>query len=307
MTPEHMPTTVQGEHRFVGLLMADLRGFSVLCERLGTAEVVQVLHVWLGAMDAVVHRYGGQIYDLRGDAILAVFGAPCDSAAPVDRAVAAAIAMQNAILAVNEQNRRYGLPAVEMGVGVHAGEVVLVRIGSGSAARMAVVGQHANLTARVEGFSVGGQVLVSGAVAAILRERLQTRAQFTVTPKGFAEPVTLYDAVRLDGPAAVGLLAPEDLLLPMASPLPAMLQIVEGKLVLGHPLMGEVERVSPRRVAIRLPRLLRPFTDVRVRLTTTTSGETFYAKSLPGLVDGLVVFRFTALPPALAAVLGAQA
>ena len=54
-----------------------------------------------------------------------------------------------------------GWPEIEMGIGIHTGEVVVGNIGSTKRSKYGVVGRTVNLTARIESFTVGGQVLVS--------------------------------------------------------------------------------------------------------------------------------------------------
>src|SRR5919109_3072735 len=152
-----------GEKRQVTLLMSDLRGFTSLSGRLAPEQVVAILNRYLGTMVDVIMEYQGTIDEFIGDAIFVIFGAPqrMDDHAP--RAVACAVAMQLAMATVNAQNRAESLPEVEMGVGVNTGEVVVGNIGSHKRARYGLVGSHVNLTARIESYTVGGQILISEA------------------------------------------------------------------------------------------------------------------------------------------------
>lgn len=283
--------------RVVTVLMSDLRGFSGLCERTPPLEVLDLLNRFATVMGEVVKRYGGVLQDVHGDALVAVFGAFDDRDYTQDRAVACAIAMQNALEELNEAHRAEGRPLLEMGVGLHSGEVAIGAVGAAGGLRPALVGRHANLASRVESFSVGGQVLVSDAVASPLGERLRARGRFLATPKGFDEPVTVLDVQGLVGPYAIELAGRPDELLPLAAPLPVVLQIVDGKQVLGPTLEGLLERLSPRRAEIRLSRPLRGRTDVRVALLPELPSVALYAKSLPGAAEGCALFRFTSLPP----------
>ena len=63
------------------------------------------------------------------------------------RAVACALDMQLAMESVNRWNREHDLPAIHMGVGIHAGEVVVGNIGSRKRSKYAVVGAPVNLAA----------------------------------------------------------------------------------------------------------------------------------------------------------------
>ena len=61
--------------------------------------------------------------------------------------------MQLAMATVNAENRRAGLPDIDMGIGVHTGEVVVGNIGSHKRTKYGVVGSHVNLTSRVQSYT----------------------------------------------------------------------------------------------------------------------------------------------------------
>jgi adenylate cyclase len=88
--------------------------------------------------------------------------------------------MQLAMATVNAQNRDESLPAVEMRVGVNTGEVVVGNIGSPKRAKYGLVGSHVNLTARIESYTVGGQILISEAT----RQAVANRVIISFPPVG---------------------------------------------------------------------------------------------------------------------------
>ena len=96
-----------------------------------------------------------------GDAIFVLFGAPIWQEDDAQRAVACAVQMQLAMASVNEQNRQEDLPEVEMGIGIHTGQVVVGNIGSPERMKYGVVGSHVNLTSRIQSYTTGGQILIS--------------------------------------------------------------------------------------------------------------------------------------------------
>ena len=98
-----------GEKRQITLLMSDLRGFTALAERLEATEVVALLNHYLSTMVEVIHRSGGTIDDIIGDAILVIFGAPVAMPDAAPRAVRCALEMQQAMRGVNEHNFQNGL------------------------------------------------------------------------------------------------------------------------------------------------------------------------------------------------------
>ncbi|MBK9755442.1 MAG: adenylate/guanylate cyclase domain-containing protein [Nannocystis sp.] len=297
-----------GEKRKITILISDVRGFSSLCERLSPEQVVTILNIYLGAMAEVIERYRGSINEFIGDAILAVFGAPIAGEDHPERAVACALAMQLAMDAVNDTLREQGLPGLEMGIGVHTGEVVVGNIGSQKRAKYGVVGSHVNLTSRIESYTVGGQVLISQSSASEIGDRLRTRRSFQVLPKGAREALTIYDVV---GICNVG---GEDLALPdraaskrtLAAGVPVRFTVLEGKDASGEPLPGTLlsldDRGDAEIAAAYVPDLL---ANVKLSLDGLDE-EHAYAKVQSGSPDhGIFSVRLAAVPPALAAALSA--
>ena len=123
--------------------MSDVRGYTALTECLAPQEVMTFVNRYLEAMVEVILAYQGTIIEILGDGLLALFGAPITRDDDAERAVACALAMQLRLDATNTLHRRAGLPDVDMGIGIHTGEVVVGHIGSqqrtkygvGSAAR----------------------------------------------------------------------------------------------------------------------------------------------------------------------------
>ena len=195
---------LEGETRRVTILMNDVRGFTELCERLTPEQVVRVLNRFLGAMTDVILRYGGTIDEFIGDAILVIFGAPVAREDDAARAVACAVAMMNALGPLNTAFREEGLPTLEMGIGLNTGEVVVGNIGSPRRLKYGVVGSAVNLTSRIEGFTVGGQILASDATVLDAGE-VHTRSTREITPKGVAMPLRVHDVQGIGGPHAIEL------------------------------------------------------------------------------------------------------
>ena len=173
-----------GEKRQVTLLMSDLRGFTALAERLEATEVVALLNHYLSIMVEVIHRAGGTIDDIIGDAILVVFGAPVAMPDAAQRAVRCALEMQKAMQEVNEHSFQKGWPEIEMGIALHTGEAVVGNIGSTKRSKYGVVGQPVNLTARIESFTVGGQVIVSPTLISAVHHGLILGEEVKVHGKG---------------------------------------------------------------------------------------------------------------------------
>jgi adenylate cyclase len=194
-----------GETRRVTILMADLRGFTPLCERLEPRQVLALLNNYLGVMSEIVARHSGTVDEFIGDAILALFGAPVRHDDDARRAVACAVAMQLGITSVNERNRAAGLPSVAMGIGLDSGECVVGNIGSDRRAKYGVVGTHVNLAERIAAQARGGQILATPATVGDAGAALRLDGELALPPERTG-PLTVY--------AIGGIGAPYELFLP---------------------------------------------------------------------------------------------
>jgi adenylate cyclase len=178
-----------GEKRELTILMTDLRGFTAMVERLEPTAVVALLNHYLSAMIEIIQEYGGTIDEIIGDAILVLFGAPVPMPDAAHRAIRCALRMQQAMQEVNEHNALMGWPDIGMGIGLHTGEAVVGNLGSIKRSKYGVVGQTVNLTARVESYTIGGQVLVSPSLMEAAGPGLVLGEEIKVSAKGMREPL----------------------------------------------------------------------------------------------------------------------
>jgi class 3 adenylate cyclase/AmiR/NasT family two-component response regulator len=291
-----------GEKREVTLLMSDLRGFTSMADRFTPEQVVRMLNNYLGTMADLIVAHQGTIDEFIGDAILAIFGAPERRPDDAARACACAIAMQVAMKEVNAFNVREGLAEVEMGIAVNTGQVIVGNIGSQTRAKYGVVGSHVNLAGRMEGFTVGGQVLVSASTLDKAGAALEVGQKVTFQAKGFKEPVDVYDLVGVGGSWNVRLPARDDRLQPLQPEIPVTVAVLEGKQMSDITFEGTLQSASVSAATLRSDRALRAFTNLRLRLKGA-DGEPrpgdLYAKVASGEkeADGGVLVRFTSADP----------
>lgn len=188
-----------GKKRIVTILMSDIRGFTALSERMGATALITMLNHYLGEMTEVTSKRNGTVIDFIGDGIMAVFGAPNPSDSHAADAVAAAVEMQCRMDAINEWNAQHGYPAIEMGIGINSGEVIVGNIGSERHTKYGVVGPPVNLAARIESYTVGGQVLVSPYTVQRVKEPMEIVQRQSVFPKGVKNPIILSHVTAIGG------------------------------------------------------------------------------------------------------------
>jgi class 3 adenylate cyclase len=185
-----------GEKREVAILISDLRGFTPLSESLSPEATIQLLNRHFSSMIRVIQEHRGIIVDFFGDSVLAFFDpleGPLHEA--VARAVRCALEMQKAMDRVNERSRKDNLPELGMGVGVHAGEVIVGNIGSETRAKYGIVGSAVNLTHRIQQFAAAGEIIVSDRVSQEAGPLVAPRKILEEMLKGVQEPVKMYVVV----------------------------------------------------------------------------------------------------------------
>lgn len=300
-TPEGLK--MGGEKKKVTIIMTDLRGFSSLSERLGPEAVVKALNNYLSVMTEVIDSYGGVIDEFIGDAIMAIFGAPQSRSDDAERAVACAVAMQLAMSRVNEKNRAEGLPDVEMGVGVNTGEVIVGNIGSFRRAKYGIVGKTVNLTARIESYTTGGQILISRSTFDEVSEIAETAEEITISAKGASEPLALYDVTGIGGEHGLRLPETKVELADVKRKIPVLISVMEKKFTDEKVMEGAVIKIGEREAVIETAVKLDRFTDIELRLTGDFDEElatqSFYGKVLraPKGKENALLVRFTYIPP----------
>jgi adenylate cyclase len=256
-----------GEKREVTVLMSDLRGYTRFAEQGDPQRVMEMLNDYLARMADIIIGYGGTINEFIGDAIFAVFGAPLPHPDHVERAAAAALAMQRAMADLNRANVERGRPRFEMGIGVNTGEAVVGNIGSEQRAKYAVVGSAVNVASRVEGATVGGQVFLSAASYERLREIAEVGDPVPISVKGLAEPLIVYALSALAGRYAQRLPAEGgDSDRQVNVSLPVECWTIDGKSVHAESLSGIARRLGPREVAVEMPAPLALLTNVKLRI-----------------------------------------
>jgi len=295
-----------GESRVLTILMSDLRGFTSQCERLPAESVVRMLNNYLGTMADVITSYRGTIDEFIGDAVLAIFGAPLSGDDDAERAVACAIAMQQAMDSVNRQNLQDGLPLIEMGIALHTGEVVVGNIGSTTRAKYGIVGSHVNLTARIESMSVGGQVLLSDSTRLAAGSGVSVGGRIAVRAKGFQEPITAWDLRGVAGRHDLWMPTESDVLVTLEKPIEIRFAQVKEKQVEEDVERGRIVRLSTKRAEVVSQHALAPLTNLRIRVLGDDGVELaadLYAKVMatPAERAGAFLVRFSPPPRELVA------
>jgi adenylate cyclase len=270
-----------GDRREVTLLFSDLRGFTHFAERTRPEDVVQILNVHFDAMVRIISDHSGYVVDFLGDSLFAVFGAPKSDPDHAFQAIKCAITMQLTRLRLNQAFTAPDLPRLEMGIGINSGSCVVGNMGSQVRIKYGVVGHAVNLAARIETFTVGGQILISEASRQPVEDRISVLGPFQAYGKGVEGAIQLWE-VR-------GLQHELDLLLPptvpgltlLAQPVPVAFRLITGKQIAPEIYRGRITKLAEAGAALATDLNLDDFAALQIHLPDQT-GETIH-------LDGKVV------------------
>jgi class 3 adenylate cyclase/predicted ATPase len=201
-TPSHLAeriraaTVTDGERKTITALFADLKGSTALIEGLDPEEARAIIDPALQLMMDAVHRYEGYVAQALGDGIFALFGAPIAHEDHPQRALYAALRMQEEMRRYGDQVRlKHGVP-LAMRVGINTGEVVVRSIRKDDLhADYVPVGHSTNLAARMEQLVAPGSILVTAYTHKLTEGYFAFKALGQTQVKGVEEPLAVYEVL----------------------------------------------------------------------------------------------------------------
>ncbi len=158
---------LQGDEREVAILFADLRGFTTLSQDKLPYDVVFLLNRYFAAMGMAIEESGGRIDKFIGDGIMALFGVERGVANGCGNALDAAARMAERLVELNAALRSDLAQPLKIGIGIHAGPVIVGEMGYGAATSITAIGDTVNTASRLESLTkeFGVQLVVSEPVA----------------------------------------------------------------------------------------------------------------------------------------------
>jgi len=183
------------KHRHISatasILFADIRGYTRLSERMNPIELSNVISVFQDQCAQGIWAHDGIVNKQMGDGLMAIFNFPIKIERHAEAAVMAALDIQRRCkTALGTEARRLdeAPSAIDVGVGVHTGEV---EIGEFTTTRsdFTAIGGTVNLTARLEAQAAAGEVLVSAESAKLAPGLAAGTSTRSLVLKGIARPV----------------------------------------------------------------------------------------------------------------------
>jgi len=202
-TPKHLADkiltskgAIEGERKIVTVMFSDVSGFTAMSEKLDPEDVHAIMDRVFEVVLGAVHHYEGTVNQFLGDGVMALFGAPIAHEDHAQRALSAALAIQDGLKPLAEDVKRtYGVE-FRMRMGINTGPVVVGAIGQDLRMDYTAVGDTTNLAARLLAIAKPGQIVTSRRTQN-LRDRFfvfEDLGDFQV--KGKTEPVRAFAVSR---------------------------------------------------------------------------------------------------------------
>src|SRR5262245_15163148 len=201
-TPKHLAekiltskTVLEGERKQVTVLFADLKGSMELLADGDPEDARKLLDAVVERMMEAVHHYEGAVNEVRGDGIMALFGAPLAHEDHAMRACFAALRMQEAVKCYADEVRRSDGLLVQIRVGLNSGEVVVRSIGSDLRMDYSAVGRTTHLAARMEQLAAPGTIQFTAETLRLVEGLVEVTPLGPVPVKGLGAPVEVCELV----------------------------------------------------------------------------------------------------------------
>ena len=189
---------IEGERKTVTALFADIKGSTELEQDLDPEEARAIVDPALKLMIAAVNRYDGYVVQSTGDGIFAMFGAPLAHEDHAQRALYAALRMQEDLRRYAATLRERGRAPIEIRVGVNTGEIVVRAIQTAQGhAEYTPIGHAANLASRMQTVAATGTIATTEDTRKLCEGYFTFRALGPAKIKGVSEAVNVHEVTGL--------------------------------------------------------------------------------------------------------------
>jgi class 3 adenylate cyclase/tetratricopeptide (TPR) repeat protein len=199
LAPEQAEASpADGERKTVTALFADIKGSMELIEDLDPEEARAIVDPALNLMMEAVHRYDGYVAQSTGDGIFALFGAPVAHEDHPQRALYAALRMQEELKRYSDRIRADGRLPMQVRVGVNTGEVVVRSIQTGDAqTEYTPIGHSTSLAARMQALAPIGSIATTAAVRRLCEGYFVFKDLGPTRVKGVSELINVFEVTGL--------------------------------------------------------------------------------------------------------------
>lgn len=191
MSRNESELTLQGERVEASILFVDLVNYTGFSEQHSPEMVADVLNFYFTEFSDACHRFEGNVDKYIGDCAMLVFGCPHPDTSHREHALECAWYIRNRIHTLNKQRMADNLPWLDIRIGLAGGTVLAGLLGSHERLNYSVIGDAANLAARLCAKAPIGEILIDREFLAALRnsERVLTQDTQRLDVKGFSQPI----------------------------------------------------------------------------------------------------------------------
>jgi class 3 adenylate cyclase/tetratricopeptide (TPR) repeat protein len=199
-TPQQteVPFAIGGERKTITALFADIKGSMELIENLDPEQARNVIDPALRLMMEAIRRYGGRVVQSTGDGIFAIFGAPLADEDHAQRALYAALRMQDDLNRYSDRLGAEGRKRVQARVGINTGEAVVRSLLTGAGhPEYTPIGHSIGLAARMEALAPIGSAAVTAQTKKLCDGYFNFKPLGAARVRGVSEPVGIYEVTGL--------------------------------------------------------------------------------------------------------------
>ena len=177
-------SSIEGEHKLVTVLFADVANYTAMAEKLDPEIVHQIMDGCFNILMNEIHKYEGTINQFTGDGVMALFGAPVAHEDHAQRACHAALSIQKSIAEYGNKMIKDFAVEFKMRIGINSGPVVVGAIGDDLRMDYTAIGDTTNLASRIENMARPGTSLVSSHTHKLARDFFEFKSLGKIEVKG---------------------------------------------------------------------------------------------------------------------------
>jgi adenylate cyclase len=187
-----------GKHVEASVMFSDIRKFTSLTETLSPTDTIELLNSYYTLMFDAIGGQGGIVNQMLGDGLMAIFGAPLPRPDHRQRAVNAALEMQELVGGFNREQAARGGAEIRIGIGIASGPLVAGFTGTEQRVTYTCVGDTVNLAAHLEAHTkvLGQPILIDENTRTGLADGVRVETHGSVQFKTRSRVETVYSVVR---------------------------------------------------------------------------------------------------------------
>ncbi len=188
-----------GKKSEVTILMADIRGFTRISEKLEPDAVTALLNEYFGIMIPIIESYGGTVNKFIGDAILAVFNEPIKDKKHAQNAIRCATKMLAETNALKKKWMIENKPKIGISIGINTGTAFIGNIGTPNHLEYTVIGDTVNVASRIEAQNrqFNTQILISESTYELAKDILDVIKISSVEIRGREKHIDIYEIINI--------------------------------------------------------------------------------------------------------------